>query len=79
MKKQVLRIMELCLQLKEEKGYDIFFKWVPHCEKVSVRHSDTYKWDLGYHSHFYSVYAYIDEPEDSKKLSEIVNHLKSLL
>lgn len=79
MEKEVLKIMELCIQLKEEKGYDIFFDWVPHCNMVAVRHSETYKWDAGYTSHFYWVKAYIDEPEDSKKLSQIVNHLESLL
>ena len=78
MNKQVLRILELCLKLKEEKGYDIFFEWHPHCDQISIRHSENFKWNYETDVHFYWQKVYLDHPKSEKKLDAIITHLEKL-
>jgi hypothetical protein len=78
MSKQVLRILELILQLKREKGYEIFFKYSPHTNSLNVYYMKGFKWTSTMDDNMYDALVYLDQPRAEGGLNSIIKHLESL-
>jgi hypothetical protein len=78
MNAKMFRILELCLALKEQKGYDVFFQYSPHVHLLRVFYWEGLTFnggkDYAYHSN-----TYLDDRLGAeKKLDAIIKHLESL-
>ena len=76
---KLARILELCLALKEQKGYDVFFRYEPHCHLLNIHYWEGFKWDSSKDQNYaYQSNVYLDLLGAEKKLDAIITHLETL-
>ena len=78
MNKQVLRILELILQLKRDKGYEIWFDYYPHVNMLRVRYENGFKHETRTEDYAYQANVCLDLPRAEGGLNSIIKHLESL-
>ena len=78
MNKQVLRILQLILQLKREKGYEINFNYSPHVNSIQVRYENGFKYATRTDKYAYQAMVYLDQPRAEGGVNSIIKHLEML-
>jgi hypothetical protein len=78
MNKQVLRILELILQLKRDKGYEISFSYFGHVNSIQVRYDEGFKYQSRGDDYAYQAIVYLDQPRAEGGVNSIIKHLEKL-
>ena len=78
MNKQVIKILELILQLKQEKGYEIMFNYSAHVNSIKVRYDEGFKYATRTDKSAYHAMVYLDQPRAKGGVNSIIKHLESL-